>query len=212
MSSSMYLDPTVFDGNLRQDPNRPLPHVPETQPGNVRRMGIKPIVTLVSGVVLVAGAIFLCLAAYQVLPSGVNCISQLGKWGPFISYSLLGSGVIISIIGYFSVCGYSRVVHQQSFVNNPAIRPAPDPEDFDSYDGDDASVEDEAGIKQGVLEPRIDGLDQLNGANLTGPEAERFAELQAALDVWVNESQARYRQPIAQQILQCFQNQGISLN
>lgn len=51
------------------------------------------------GVAIVAGGVFLTLAAHQILPSGVNVISNLGIGGQISGYCVIGLGVIVAIIG-----------------------------------------------------------------------------------------------------------------
>jgi hypothetical protein len=51
------------------------------------------------GVILCLGGIFLTLAAHQVLPHGVNAISDLGVWGQVAGYGGLGIGFMSALIG-----------------------------------------------------------------------------------------------------------------
>lgn len=46
------------------------------------------------GAIITAGAVFLILAAHQVLPAGANALSNIGVWGKVISYGALAFGVI----------------------------------------------------------------------------------------------------------------------
>lgn len=47
---------------------------------------------------IVATGIFITLAAFQVLPQGVNAISQLGALGQGLGYALMGGGVVVGVI------------------------------------------------------------------------------------------------------------------
>ena len=51
------------------------------------------------GAILCLGALFLLLAACQVLPQGVNALSNLGVWGQLIGYGVLGIGVFVVLVG-----------------------------------------------------------------------------------------------------------------
>lgn len=53
-----------------------------------------PVVT----VSIIAGGVFITLAAFQILPHGVNAISQLGELGKGIGYGMMGGGVAIGVI------------------------------------------------------------------------------------------------------------------
>jgi|GEM_PF-5786043 len=56
-------------------------------------------IAVASGVILSLGGVLLILAAHQILPHGVNAISNLGIWGQVSGYCSLGVGVIIILIG-----------------------------------------------------------------------------------------------------------------
>jgi hypothetical protein len=57
-----------------------------------------PIAVAVGAILCLAG-VFLTLAAHQVLPHGINVISDLGIWGQVAGYGGLGVGFIITLIG-----------------------------------------------------------------------------------------------------------------
>lgn len=58
-----------------------------------------PISLLVAGILVALGGVFLTLAAHQVLPQGMNAISQLGVGGQVIGYGVLGLGSIVVLVG-----------------------------------------------------------------------------------------------------------------
>ncbi|MFC2049245.1 hypothetical protein ACFLR2_01045 [Chlamydiota bacterium] len=62
------------------------------------------------GIIVSLGGVFLVLAAYQVLPTGVNAISDLGIWGKVLGFGTLGLGVLITLVSGVKQC----LVHQQS--------------------------------------------------------------------------------------------------
>jgi hypothetical protein len=62
------------------------------------------------GVIIALGGVFLTLAAHQVLPQGVNAISNLGVGGQALGYCVIGLGVLIAIIGAVK----SHHVHKQN--------------------------------------------------------------------------------------------------
>lgn len=51
------------------------------------------------GAIAALGGIFLTLAAHQILPYGVNSISNLGVGGQILGYCTIGAGTIVAIIG-----------------------------------------------------------------------------------------------------------------
>ncbi len=56
-------------------------------------------VAVAVGLFICAGGIFLTLAAYQVLPQGVNAISQLEVWGKVVGYGTVGLGIVTIAVG-----------------------------------------------------------------------------------------------------------------
>jgi O-acetyl-ADP-ribose deacetylase len=57
-----------------------------------------PLAVAIGAILCLAG-LFLTLAAYQVLPHGINAISHLGVWGQVAGYGGLGIGFTITLIG-----------------------------------------------------------------------------------------------------------------
>lgn len=57
-----------------------------------------PIMVTAGGLAAITG-IFITLAAFQVLPNGVNAISNLGQWGIGIGGTLIGSGSLFLVGG-----------------------------------------------------------------------------------------------------------------
>jgi hypothetical protein len=53
---------------------------------------------VVLGIILSLGALFLLLAAYRILPQGINAISELGVWNLVIGYGSLSLGLVASVI------------------------------------------------------------------------------------------------------------------
>lgn len=56
-------------------------------------------ITVALGIIIFLGGIFLSLAAHQILPHGVNALSELGIWGEVVGYGSLGLGLIIILAG-----------------------------------------------------------------------------------------------------------------
>ena len=58
-----------------------------------------PIAFMAIGIITFLGGVFLTLALHQVLPHGLNAISELGVPGKLASYGSLGLGAIFSLVG-----------------------------------------------------------------------------------------------------------------
>ncbi len=58
-----------------------------------------PPIACAIGVIVCLGAVFLTLAVHQVLPHGINAISELGVYGEVLAYGGLGIGAIVILIG-----------------------------------------------------------------------------------------------------------------
>lgn len=58
-----------------------------------------PLIAVAIGIILGLAGLFLTLAAHQILPHGVNAISDLGIWGRVSGYCGLGIGFITTLIG-----------------------------------------------------------------------------------------------------------------
>jgi len=56
-------------------------------------------IAIAAGAIFCLAGVFLTLAAHQVLPHGINAISDLGIWGQIAGYGGLGIGFIIALIG-----------------------------------------------------------------------------------------------------------------
>lgn len=56
-------------------------------------------IAIALGIILCLAGLFLALAAYQIIPNGVNAISDLGVWGQVAGYGLLGAGFVIMLVG-----------------------------------------------------------------------------------------------------------------
>lgn len=50
------------------------------------------------GILLILAGVFACLASYKVLPQAANVISNLGTGGQVLSFGMLGSGFLITLI------------------------------------------------------------------------------------------------------------------
>jgi len=55
-------------------------------------------ITIAISVIVALSGIFLALAAHQILPHGMNAISQLGPWGHIASYGMMWLGFITLIV------------------------------------------------------------------------------------------------------------------
>lgn len=65
---------------------------------NKEKANCEPLAVVIGIIICLAG-LFLTLAAHQVLPHGVNAISDLGAWGQVFGYGGLGLGFIVLLIG-----------------------------------------------------------------------------------------------------------------
>lgn len=59
-----------------------------------------PLTAVAIGAILCVAGVFLTLAVHQVLPHGINAMSDLGIWGQIIGYGVLGIGMIVAIAGF----------------------------------------------------------------------------------------------------------------
>lgn len=62
-------------------------------------------VTVALGIITAVGAFFLLLATYQVLPPGVNAISQLGIWGQVAGFGAVAASLVLIAVGGLKSCG-----------------------------------------------------------------------------------------------------------
>ncbi len=67
-----------------------------SEPSCIER--VAPPINFALGVASVVAGIFLTLAVFRVLPSGVNAISSLGIYGKVIGFGALGLGVLILLV------------------------------------------------------------------------------------------------------------------
>lgn len=66
--------------------------------GGKKRSNWFPIIGAI-GMIVALGGVFLTLAAYQILPHGINAISRLDVWGRVAGYGTIGCGVLVFAIG-----------------------------------------------------------------------------------------------------------------
>ncbi len=55
-------------------------------------------VILALGIITVLGGVFLALAAHQILPFGVNALSNIAVWGQVMGYGCIGLGALTSLL------------------------------------------------------------------------------------------------------------------
>ena len=83
---------------------------------------VSPIPLLVAGSFLMLGALFIILAAHQILPNDINAISELGAGGRAIGYGILSLGLIPTLISavLFSIAS-CRKYQFVNYVHNNAV-------------------------------------------------------------------------------------------
>ena len=83
---------------------------------------VGPIPLLVAGALLMLGALFIILAAHQILPHDINVISELGLGGEAIGYGTLSLGLIPILISavLFSIASCRRN-HFVNYIQQNAV-------------------------------------------------------------------------------------------
>lgn len=91
-----------------------LPNKPQhsTKNQNTRRQYTCAITSMVLGIIICLGAAYLVLAAYQILPQGINVIGDLNMWGQLAGYGGLGLGSLIFLIGWVKCHGDKKHNHK----------------------------------------------------------------------------------------------------
>ena len=80
---------------------------------------LAPQAGLLFSIGLIAGGIFLLLAAYHILPSGVNAISHLGSVGRGLGYGAIGLGSLTAILSVLFWCRQRQIIADAAMAPNP---------------------------------------------------------------------------------------------
>ncbi|MFC2049247.1 hypothetical protein ACFLR2_01055 [Chlamydiota bacterium] len=73
-------------------------------PAELQKSSNKLPILVALGIIVALGGVFLVLASYQILPTGVNTISNLGIWGQVLGFGPLGLGLLITLVSCVKGC------------------------------------------------------------------------------------------------------------
>jgi hypothetical protein len=134
---------------------------------------LKAIICVVFGALIALGGFFLLLAALNVLPSGINAISQLGTSGLATAGAVMILGLLLAGSGLF-YCNRENTIPLPSQSTNNAIR--------DSYHAEEILTQ---------TEQRVDEVLQQNNTELLNPSTTLNV-----IDVIQNEGTTQTFQPL----------------